>query len=60
VPVQLWYGEDDAIVPIVMGRYLADNLPDCDATFVPDAGHYWVIDNVALILAALKQRLTSV
>ena len=59
LPVQLWHGEDDAVVPVIMGRYLADRLPNCEATFIPDAGHYWVVEHVDLILEALKQRLAA-
>lgn len=35
----VWQGEVDPNVPPVMGRYFADTIRDCAATFVPDAGH---------------------
>lgn len=46
VPTVLWHGELDANVPVEMGRYLARVIPNCEATFVADAGHlvsmpYW-------------------
>lgn len=43
VPTFLWQGEKDKNVPIAMGRYLASNLPSCQATFVPEAGHLSLI-----------------
>jgi pimeloyl-ACP methyl ester carboxylesterase len=35
----VWQGEADPNVPPVMGRYFAETIPDCAATFVSDAGH---------------------
>lgn len=35
----VWQGEADPNVPPVMGRYFAETVPDCAATFVPGAGH---------------------
>lgn len=35
----VWQGEADPNVPPAMGRYLAEAIPDCEATFVPGAGH---------------------
>lgn len=35
----VWQGEADPNVPPVMGRYFAETIPDCTATFVPGAGH---------------------
>jgi len=40
MPVHLWQGEKDVIVPPAMGRYLAQSLPDCRATFCPEDGHF--------------------
>lgn len=40
-PVRLWHGEADRLVPVDMGRHLADLLPACRAEFVPGAGHAW-------------------
>lgn len=44
IPVVLWHGEADCNVPVAHGRRLASSLPDCHATFVPDAGHYFIFD----------------
>lgn len=40
VPIHLWHGEQDVILPPAMGRYLAAHIPDCRATFCPDDGHF--------------------
>ena len=39
-PVFLWHGEADVIVPATMGRYLAAQIPGCEAHFYPDEGHF--------------------
>jgi pimeloyl-ACP methyl ester carboxylesterase len=40
VPIYLWHGEQDIILPVAMGRYLAANIPNCHATFCPKDGHF--------------------
>lgn len=55
IPIRLWHGEADWLVPARMGRHMAERLPVCDPTFIPGAGHYWVFDHVdALIAAAIE------
>jgi pimeloyl-ACP methyl ester carboxylesterase len=39
VPVHLWHGALDANVPISTGRYVADAIPNCDASFHDEEGH---------------------
>ena len=54
--VQLWHGEQDAIVPVAMGRTLAQALPRCRTHFLPEEGHYSLpLDHSAAILAALLE-----
>jgi pimeloyl-ACP methyl ester carboxylesterase len=53
VPVRLWHGEADAIVPVGMGRYLAAAIPGCRAEFIPGAGHYVVFDRIGPFLDAM-------
>jgi pimeloyl-ACP methyl ester carboxylesterase len=53
IGVHLWQGEADPSVPPAMGRYLAQSIPDCEATFVPGAGHLWIVDHVGDVLDAL-------
>jgi pimeloyl-ACP methyl ester carboxylesterase len=37
--VDLWYGDADTIVPVEMGRYLAETIPHARLTVIPGAGH---------------------
>lgn len=53
IPVQLWHGKADQQVPVALGRYMALRLPQCRATFLPDAGHYWIFDHQGELLKAL-------
>jgi pimeloyl-ACP methyl ester carboxylesterase len=46
-------GEEDPSVPPAMGRYLAQTIPNCKATFIPGAGHLWIVDHVGEVLDAL-------
>jgi pimeloyl-ACP methyl ester carboxylesterase len=45
LPVYLWHGEDDWICPAQMGRYVAQNIPGCQATFYPGEGHISLVVN---------------
>ncbi len=45
VPVNLWHGEKDRVVPPAMGRWLASNIPGCRARFYPQEGHFSLIKN---------------
>lgn len=40
IPVNLWHGERDLIVPPALGRHLAGLIPHCRAAFLPDDGHF--------------------
>src|SRR5690606_31171816 len=55
VPVRLWHGDADRIVPVEMGRYLAAAIPNCRAEFIPGAGHYVVFDLIGPILDAMTE-----
>jgi len=37
--VYLWQGELDANVQLEHGHYMAQHIPNCTSTFVPDVGH---------------------
>ena len=45
--VYLWHGEVDATVPVRMGRYMANVMPNCRARFLLDEGHISLIINHA-------------
>jgi pimeloyl-ACP methyl ester carboxylesterase len=53
VPIYLWHGEADQLVPPVMGHYLADRIPDCTAEFIPGSGHLLIFTRWPTMLAAL-------
>ena len=54
LPVRLWHGEVDDIVPVGMGRHVAEALPDCRPTYYPNEGHFSIIANhLADILGTL-------
>ncbi|MHA3772477.1 alpha/beta fold hydrolase [Verrucomicrobiota bacterium sgz303538] len=56
VPVTLWHGELDTIVPATMGRELAGSIPHCEAIFLPEEGHYSLpINHTRPILARLLE-----
>jgi pimeloyl-ACP methyl ester carboxylesterase len=37
--VHLWHGEEDENVPVSVGRYVAETLPNCHAKFIENEGH---------------------
>jgi pimeloyl-ACP methyl ester carboxylesterase len=45
IPVYLWQGEMDNMVPPAQGRYLTENIPDCHSTFYKDEGHISLLTN---------------
>jgi len=55
VPVHLWQGTEDRLVPEAMGRYLAAAIPGCRATFVEGQGHLLFLDRIEEIIQALGQ-----
>lgn len=40
VPVRLWHGTADSVVPVAQGRLLARELPRVEARFLPGEGHF--------------------
>ena len=45
VPVHLWHGQADTIVPPAMGQHLQARLANCQSTFPSDEGHFSIITN---------------
>lgn len=43
--VHLWHGEQDANVPVPVGRKVAQVLPNCNATFYEEEGHLTLARN---------------
>jgi pimeloyl-ACP methyl ester carboxylesterase len=52
-PARLWYGADDTLTPVQMGRRLASELPDADLTIFPGEGHMAAFTHWQDIIAAL-------
>lgn len=54
-PVRLWQGMLDPMVPPAMGRYLEEQLLNCKAEFIADAGHLLFMDrqHMNTILSAI-------
>jgi pimeloyl-ACP methyl ester carboxylesterase len=55
--VFLWQGENDPNVVPAMGRYYAERLPNCEATFVPNAGHLLFLSHLRPILEQLLKAM---
>lgn len=55
VPVRLWHGDADTIVPIAAAYSTAAVLPNVVATVLPGEGHYLAIPRAAEVLATLIQ-----
>jgi pimeloyl-ACP methyl ester carboxylesterase len=56
VPVGLWYGLADRIVPVAMGRYLVDAIPTAEGHFSPEYGHLsTVVETESAVFAWLSQ-----
>jgi pimeloyl-ACP methyl ester carboxylesterase len=52
IPVRLWHGEQDIIVPAAMGRRCAASIPACEATFCAGEGHFSLpFNRIAEIMA---------
>ena len=54
--VHIWHGEDDANVPISVGKYLDENMPNSQATFMSNEGHLSIgpnhIEDIQKVLIA--------
>jgi len=50
-PARLWIGTVDSNVPVVAARALAERIPRCVLTELPDEGHLWVSEHHADVLA---------
>lgn len=45
VPVSLWYGKDDHIVPLSMGIHYTERIPTAESHIYPNQGHLSVVDS---------------
>jgi pimeloyl-ACP methyl ester carboxylesterase len=56
VPLSLWQGDQDRMVPFAHGRWLAAHLPAPDVHLVPGEGHLSLIANFTTIVDYLGER----
>jgi pimeloyl-ACP methyl ester carboxylesterase len=59
IPVELWHGQLDRTTPIAMGQYLDEHIPNCNARFIADEGHFLCDDRFEEILLATTAHLTA-
>jgi pimeloyl-ACP methyl ester carboxylesterase len=52
VPVQLWHGDEDAVIPLHHGRYLASAMPGATLRLCPGEGHMLMWNHLPEILTA--------
>ena len=50
----LWQGMIDNIVPVAAALRLGNIIPNCIVHRLPGAGHFWVYDNIELVLSTLR------
>lgn len=59
VPVLVWQGTDDLMVPATHGRWLAAEVPTAEATFADGQGHLSLVDRLDAGLQRLGDLLRS-
>ena len=55
MPVTLWQGDADANVPVSMGRYQAQAIPNCDWRFFPGEGHMLIFSHMDELFALIAR-----
>jgi pimeloyl-ACP methyl ester carboxylesterase len=53
VPVTLWHGAADRLVPLAHARALADAIPGCRARVAPGGGHFFYSRSLTEIIGSL-------
>jgi pimeloyl-ACP methyl ester carboxylesterase len=56
VPVSIWQGDQDRMVPFTHGQWLSAHIPGADSHLVPGEGHISLINQIDAMLATLKTR----
>jgi pimeloyl-ACP methyl ester carboxylesterase len=57
IPVRVWHGARDTLVPCVVAERLAGSIPDCRVEIAPEGGHYLVYDILDDLLATLQREV---
>jgi pimeloyl-ACP methyl ester carboxylesterase len=55
VPVRIWHGTADILVPIAQGRHLASRLASAELEELPDVGHLHTPERIARIAVELTR-----
>lgn len=55
VPVEIWHGERDEVVPFAMSAHLAESIPGARLKVFPDEGHHLLYSHWPDILRSLLQ-----
>jgi pimeloyl-ACP methyl ester carboxylesterase len=50
IPVFVWHGEADKLVPVEQGRIIANAIPEAHATFFPNEGHTLFVNQNELLI----------
>jgi pimeloyl-ACP methyl ester carboxylesterase len=58
MPVQIWHGARDGLVPIAAAHRLVDLIPDARLEIVPDGGHYVIYDLIDRLFATVRHDLS--
>lgn len=59
VPVLVWQGSDDLMVPFAHGQWLAANVPTAEPTLAQGEGHLSLVDRIGDGLATLRAHLDA-
>jgi len=55
VPLSLWQGDQDRMVPYAHGGWLAEHLPTAEPHLVPGEGHLSLLSNITTIVGDLRR-----
>ena len=50
----IWQGTCDRVVPVAATRYLSGMIPHAVFIELPDAGHFWICNNISEVFAHLR------
>ena len=59
VPVHIWHGARDKLVPCAAAKRLAAALPDCRLEIIADGGHYLVYALMDRLLGVLRREVEA-
>jgi pimeloyl-ACP methyl ester carboxylesterase len=54
LPVQIWHGTADTIVPISLARFMAEKLPQAEIHFIEKAGHFMALQYTKEIFSKMR------